>query len=112
MLNKDSSRAKELIKEINQIANRIDMIDPKITENDLRLLRKVATVKIEKFAYERDYHKTDLSLVIQQLKNSVIEGKYDDQLHLNAGEIFANYVNDVSLARARSRKAGTNTRQF
>lgn len=77
------------------------MIDPKITENDLRLLRKVATIKIDKFAYERDYHKTTISLVIQQLKNSVIEGKYDDQLHLDAGEIFANYVSDVSRAQRR-----------
>jgi len=109
LLNKGSSRAKELIEELNQLANRIDMIDPKITGDDLRFLRKVATFKIDKLAYKLGYHKTTLSPVIQQLKNFVIEGKYDDQLHLDAGEILMNYLSDLSLARARSRKTGTNT---
>ena len=107
LLNRGTSRARELIEELNHTANRIDMIDPNITENDLVIIRKVVTVKIDKWANELGYDNTNLIAIIQRLKDTIKKGKYDDKLHLEAGEIFSNFT--LVNACARSRKTCTNT---
>ena len=113
MQNKASTRARRLIDELNQLANKIDMIDPNITEDELKIIRKVVTDKIDKLAHERGYYKTcrheDWVKIFERIKKSVIDGKYDDKLQLPESEIFADIIQDLSIKNARSRKTESNT---
>ena len=90
------------------------MIDPNITEDELKIIRKVVTDKIDKLALERGYYNTRrnedwVKKIFEGIKKSVIDGKYDDKLQLPESEIFADIIQDFSIKNARSCKTESNT---
>lgn len=118
MPNKASTRAKRaskrarfiitetnrIIDEIDQLANMIEMIDPNPTEDDLEIIRKAATIKIDEFVNRRVFHTTsqreDNLKIFEFAKKAINDGKHDNSLHLSGVELVKHSLSVFGHERA------------